>query len=140
MDLLTRILKRAIEIRDLEEYAAINDETKQVFDILYKDSKKNVSSDNSSETEEKRKTDENLVEILLPGSHGWARLNRNQEFIIEDVFVHHKHGLRYRVKYLDETEASLPIGDNIAGLEGVSTYGYYDLETGKTIEIIDDGL
>jgi hypothetical protein len=140
MDLLTRILERAIEIRDLEEYAALNDETKQVFDILYKDSKKNVFSDNSSETEEKRKTDENLEKILLPGSHGWALLKRNQEFIIENVFVHPKHGLHYRVKYLDETEASLPIGDNIAGLEGKSNYGYYDLETGKTIEIIDDGL
>jgi DEAD/DEAH box helicase domain-containing protein len=146
-DLLRKTLEKTIEIRDLEEYAVLNDETKQVFDILYEDSKKSVSSfnssDNSSETEEKRKTDENLVKILLPDSHGFTTLRNNQEVVIERVFFHHKNGLRYRVKYLDsmipdDTEVQWPI-DSITGVNGESTYGYYCLDTGEIIPG-EDGL
>lgn len=91
--------------------------------------------------------DEQLVEVVLPGSIGINVQMDNEEFEVEGVFFSPQLGkLAYRGKHVSEkkkaeleswrhsaTTIAVPV-DHIRPLDGESKTGYYNVETGELLK------
>ncbi len=83
-------------------------------------------------------TENDKVEVIMPGSFGWSIPNGRQEYVVESYFVHPKDGLKYRGHLLaweKSRDPSAKMQLSIKSIEivpGESVTGWYDYESGET--------
>jgi DEAD/DEAH box helicase domain-containing protein len=133
--ILRATIATALEICGLSEATEAKAETIAALEQLLAEAARDPV-DHAIQPAEKKRSDENRVEILLPGSKGLAIYNGNTEFQVEEVFFDAiSRRLSYRGRYVDDqyanatTKIILPV-EGLIEVPGDSVVGYYDLATG----------
>ena len=139
-DTLGATIAKAIEICSLGQVTSANKETIAALQSLLADAT-SKPTEFAVHAEEERKSDQNLIRVLMPQSRGLAIQNGNKEFLVEGVFFDIKsQRLCYRGKYVDQqynnptTKVILPI-EGLVDVPGESSIGYYSLETGEITQL-----
>ncbi|MGH7453146.1 MAG: hypothetical protein ACRENG_17485, partial [bacterium] len=132
---LRAVIPTAIELCGLGEATEAQEKTIAALKQLLAEAAHDPT-DHVIQPEEEKRSDKNLIPILLPGSKGLAMHNGNTEFEVEEIFFDTiSRRLSYRGRYVDEqyanatTKIILPI-EGLIEVPGDSTVGYYDLESG----------
>ncbi|MCL5971806.1 MAG: DEAD/DEAH box helicase [Firmicutes bacterium] len=83
--------------------------------------------------------EQEMKRVIAPNSTGLAVHKANQEVIVERIFLHPLKGLAYTVKYPNDPPNNLNPADviwsvdEIAPIEGVTEFAYYDMNTGAVL-------
>ncbi|NOU10649.1 MAG: DEAD/DEAH box helicase [Nitrospira sp.] len=144
--ILRGVLKLAVEIGEASDMFALNAESIGTLQEMASDSQ---IEPKRMETSAVITIDSQYVKIIKPGSYGVDVKKDNEEFIVDAVFFNPQLGeLAYRGKHITEQKkadhenkfhgkTSIIVSvSSVQPLEGESTIGYYNYETGEIVDTI----
>jgi DEAD/DEAH box helicase domain-containing protein len=141
-DIIAKTADKMVELSGFQDEDRINDETIKAIRSLAHSFHQRFETIRFSDDEEGKvpAPGENMVKVILPGSKGLAIKIGNMEYLVEAVYYHPSiGGLAYRGRYLNSTDDGnmkviLSI-DDVVGIPGETSYGYYNIDTGELEEV-----